>query len=245
MLKLYINYLDVSTYVDEGSLSITDQIQNKADTCRFSLRPGVTKPTENQDLKIWDTVKLVSASGTSVIVEDVLGSGFSILDYGKFRAGQHFWLDIGGADEERVTIATIAAGSTGQVNITTTKTIQNSHSADEDCGRLIFGGTLTYIKQGNPKQLADVEYECTATDYTKIFDKKNINDSWENADSRYIINDFANTTINYNKELDDMDYADSAAVQAEWIESGDAGNPTVDTSDRIQGTSCVVFSFTI
>lgn len=243
MLKFYINNSDVSAYVDDGSLQITDQIQNKADTCRFTMRPGVTAPSENQDLKIYDTVKLVSASGTSVVVEDVLASGFSILDFGKFRVGQYFWLDIGGSDQERVEISAIAAGATGQVNITLAKAMLYSHTANEDCGKLIFGGTLTYVKQSNPKLLTSVEYEITATDYTKIFDKKNVNDSWESEDSRYIINDFCNTTVNYNKELDDMDYANNAAVQAEWTESGGGSNPTIDSNDRIQGTTAVLLAW--
>lgn len=244
MLKLLLNNADVTDYLDDGSLSISDQIQNKADTCNFSMRPGVTQPQENQDVKIYDAVTLVSASGTAVVVNDTLASGLSILDYMKFRVGQYFWLGINHASEERVLISAIAAGTTGRVNITLVTAIVSAHSAGQTCGKLIFGGTLTYVKQSNPRLLTDVEYDCSATDYTKIFDKKNINDSWEDVDARTIINDFCDTTINYNKELDDMDYADNAAVQAEWIETNDGANPTRDATNVIQGTNAVNFSWT-
>lgn len=188
-------------------------------------------------------VKLLYAM-SELSVEDNLASGLSILDYGKYRAGESFYLDVGGASEERVTTYAVTEGDTGEVNIALTSIPRNNHSADEDAGKIVFAGTLTYVKQSNPKLLTDVEYQCSATDFTKIFDRKLINDSWAGVGARYIFNDALNTTINYNKELDDMDYADNAAVQAEWIESGDGNNPTVDTSDYIQGTSSVLFGWT-
>jgi len=244
MLKIFVNDTDRSAYLEEGSLTITDQIQNKANTASFGLNPGVTAPSENQDVKIWDTVELVSASGVDIVVTDELRSGHSITDYGKYRAGEYFWLGIGDASEERVQILTVATGVAGQVNITLVSAIVNSHSAVQTCGKLIFGGTLTTVVKSNPHLLATVEYQCQATDYTKIFDKKNINDSWADYDARQIINDFCNTTVNYNRELDDMDYADNAAIQAEWLETGDGTNPTVDTADFIQGTSAGVLPWT-
>lgn len=245
MIKLYTNSIDQSAYLNEGSLSIIDQIQNKSNTAYFTLMSGVaTPPEENQEVLIYDTVTLVSASGTAVVVNDKLASGVSIMDYGKYRVDQYFWLDIGGGAEERVEIDAIAEGATGQVNITLKESIINAHAAGEDCGRLIFGGTLTYVKQSSPKLITEVEYQLSATDFTKIFDKKLLNDSWEDVGGRYIINDALNTTINYNKELDDMDYDDDAAVQAEWIESGDGDNPTRNTTDHIQGSSSVDFNWT-
>src|SRR3990167_8494618 len=113
MVKLFINGTDSSQYVEDGSLVINDQVQNRANTCAFALNSGVTEPTENQTVKIFDTVQLVSASGTAVVVKDTLKSGLSILTYGKFHVGQHFWMGVGLATEERVTISAIAAGARG------------------------------------------------------------------------------------------------------------------------------------
>lgn len=258
MLKLFINGSETQ-YLEDGSVTIQDQIQNKANVINFNLIEGATEPAENESIQLYDTVTLVSASGTTVIVKDDTQSELSVLPeeeiragnsirgrgMGKYREGQTFWLDIGGADEEKVTIQAVQEDTTaGQVKITTTKSIANSHSAGESCGKLVFAGTLSSVQKKNKRQLTDVWYQCTGTDYTKIFDKKNVNDSWQNVDARYIINDFCNTTINFNKELDDMDYANDAAVQAEWIESGDGGNPTNDTTNNVQGSGAVNFPWT-
>jgi len=244
MIKLFINDADRSAYLEDGSLSIVDQIQQKANTAYFNLNPGVTAPSENQDVKLWDVVEIVSASGTAIVVKDELKSGLSILTFDKFRAGEYFWLGIGNADQERATISAIAEGAVGQVNITLSESITGTHVAGDFAGKLIFAGVLTRVTQKNPKLLATVEYQCSATDYTKIFDKKLINDSWADVDARYIFNDALNTTINYNREIDDMDYVDNTAIQAEWIESGDGGNPTVDTTNELQGTSAGSFPWT-
>ncbi len=244
MLKIFINFLDVTDHLDDGSLSIVSQIQNKADSCKFSLRPGVTQPVENEDLKIYDVVELVSASGTALVVKDRLGTDLSIFDFNKFRSGQVLWLGVDEATLERCVISSIVAGSAGQANITLEKAIVNAHSAGELTGRLIFGGTLTYVNISNTRLLNQVEYDVTATDYTKIFDRKNINDSWQNVDARYVINDFCNTTVNLTTEIDDMDYGDNAAVQAEWLESSDGTDPQLNVDHYIQGTSAVDFLWT-
>lgn len=84
--------------------------------------------------------------------------------------------------------------------------------------------------------LTNIEFEVTALDYTRIFDKRLINDTYKNKDGRYIINDFCNVTVNPNQTLDQFDYATTAALRTAWIESGDGGNPTLDTSDYRETT---------
>jgi len=411
MLKLYINNTDQSDYLADNSLSITDQIQNKANTCTFDLNKGATSIEENQDVQIFDCVEIVSYSGSTLIVKDTLRSGLSIFDFDKYRVGEYIWFDVGGTKQERFQIVSIAPYTTaGQVQIVVDDTLpETSHVVDtysevnyvtagivrndnikaygqgmtgdgstissakfylrrtgsptgscyarlyassgtfgvnakptgsalavsdaydvasigsvgrslkeftfsgtnriviEDgtnyfivfdmtgttsdvsnyisiaidttspthagnyvtytsswissstrdlcfyvygrtvgllAGKKIFGGTLSSVTKQNPWLLSDVEYKCSGTDYTKIFDKKLINDSWTDADCQYIINDFLNTTINYNHELDDMDYADDAAIQAVWTEASDGNNPTREGTDFIQGTSCANFGWT-
>lgn len=245
MLKIFVNNSDQSAHLSDGSLVIQDQIQNKANTASFSFNKGVTAPSENQSIKVFDCVKIVSLVSTALEVRDVLRSGLSILTFNKYRAGEYLWLGIGTATEERVTIASVAASTTaGQVLITLSAAAVSAHSANELAGKKVFAGTLTYVNARNPRQLTDVVYDCTATDFTKIFDRKLINDSWTSYDARQILNDALDTTVNYNKELDDMEYANSTAAQAEWIESGDGGNPTIDTTNFIQGANSVSFPWT-
>lgn len=246
MMYLSINSSDYSDYFADDTLQIIDQIQNKANTCSLELNTGMgTIPSENQEVLIYDWVEIVSLSSVTLEVKDALKSGKSLLDYGKIREDDYLWLGIGLSTKERVRVSSIAASTTaGQATITLTAAAVSSHSAGEKAGKLIFGGTITTIEKKNPLLLTDVYCETDLTDFTKIFDRKLLNDSWADVDARYIINDALNTTINYNRELDDMDYTDDAAVQAEWIESGDGINPTKYTTSYIQGTSAVSLDWT-
>lgn len=260
MLKVFINDIDRTDYLEQTSVQINDQIQNKANTLRFVLIPGLgTSPEENQEVFLYDTVKLVSASGSTIVIEDKTASGFSVLSKevltsgdpffgngrGKFRTGEAFWLGVGISTLEKVTIASIARHTTpGQVVITSTANILNAHSSNEDCGKRVFGGVISSISKENPRLLSDVNFVIDCYDFTKIFDKKNINDSWEDVDARYVVNDFMNTTVNYNKVVDAMDYDNQTALRAEWIESGDGNNPNLETASIIQGTSAAEFPWT-
>jgi len=242
MIKLFINSSDQSSYLEDGSISITEQIQNMSDTAYFSLMPGATQPSENEAVEIFDCVEIVSLVGTALTVKNIIRSGLSVFDYGKFRQREHIWLGVGAATEERACISDIYEDGSN-ITITLSDTPVSAHSAGQLAGKKVFGGIITYVKQTNPKLLSNVEYQISCTDYTKLFDKKLVNDSWEDKDARYIINDALNTTINYNNEIDDMDYVDDSAVQAEWIESGDGSNPTKNTTKIFQGTSSVNFPF--
>lgn len=243
MMYLSINGTDYSSYLGEDSVQIVDQIQNKSNTCTMGLNPGMgTLPSEAQEVLLYDWVEVVSLSSVTLEVKDELKSGKSILDYGKFRVGDSLWIGLGEATREKVVISAIAASSTaGQVTITLVAEAQDAHSAGEKVGTLIFGGTISNLKKINPRLLSDIECDLSLTDFTKIFDKRLLNDSWGDVDARYIINDALNTTINYNRSIDAMDYADDAAVQAEWIDgTGVADDPT-KSSDYVQGTSAVTF----
>lgn len=96
----------------------------------------------------------------------------------------------------------------------------------------------------NLGRLENIQFSITAIDYTRVFDKELINDTFSERDSRYIINSFCNNFINFNSEIDPMDYLTNGAIQAKWIESGDGNNPTVDLVDFQEGDASGSFSWT-
>ena len=246
MMYLSINGTDYSSYLGEDSVQIVDQLQNKSNTCTMALNPGMgTLPSEAQEVLLYDWVEVVSLSSVTLEVKDQLKSGKSILDYGKLRAGDALWIGLGLSTKEKVIISSIAASSTsGQVTITLRAAASSSHSSGEKVGRLIFGGTISNLKKLNPRLLSDIECDLSLTDFTKIFDKRLLNDSWANVDARYIINDALNSTINYNQSVDAMDYANDAAVQAVWTDSILAIDaPPTKSTDFVQGTSAVLFTW--
>lgn len=235
MLFYYVNGADRTTQVVANTLKIQNQIQQRTDSCSFKIFSG-TAPAENQDIKVYDGALIDTQVGAVLTLKDSYQDSVN-----KFRAGQKLVLNIGDVNEE-VGIVDSYDESTRTVTLTQAPT--NALSADDKIGELIFGGVVARVKDMNIQTLDNIEYQVTGVDYTKIFDKKIIADTWEDVDSRYIINDFVNTTVNYNTTLDNLDYDDNAAIQAEWVDSSDADNPTVDSADFLEGDASGVFPWT-
>jgi len=235
MLYYYINSTDRSDDVEANTFSKQGQIQQRTDVCSFDVFQG-TKPEENQDLKIYDGAIVLSHAGDTIVLKDTYE-----LEVNAFRAGQFIWLRIGDSTIEKAEVLTYTE-STRTIVLTAIPSV--SLIEDEQIGELIFGGTIAQVQDENIVILENIIYKVTGTDYTRIFDKKRISDTWEDVDSRYIINDFLNTTVNYNSTIDDLSYENATAIRAEWIESGAANNPNVDDADFLESTSSGIFSWT-
>lgn len=266
MILYYINGSDRSGDVIADTLRITNQIGQRTDNCSFSVFQG-TKPSENQDLKIYAAAYVSSISGSVITLKNSYQTGVN-----RFFVGQTVHLKIGDATE--VTALVTAYNETTR-ELTVDYTFSSANAIlQEDSGGLlteagdtlvqedsvasstitlvendlvgvlIFGGVISGVDDYNVENINILEWRITGVDYTKIFDKKLISDSWQSVDSRYIINDFVHRTVNYNQTIDELDYADNIAIQAEYIESGDGANPTIDSADFMEGNSSGVFSWT-
>ena len=235
MIFYYVGGSDRSADIQEGTLSKQNQIQQRADSCSFEINQNAI-PTQNQDLKIYDG-DLISSIASNIITVQ----GLYELNVGKFYAGQILWVRIGQSNQEKVVVQSYDE-STLQITLVTAPVV--TVSLNDRIGELIFGGTTAQVQDQNQHSLSNITYTVTGIDYTKIFDKKLISDSWTGVDARYIINDICNTTVNYNVTMDSMSYASNGAIQAVWIETGDAGNPTIDASDYLEATNSGVFAWT-
>jgi len=220
-----------------NAISITDQLQEKANTLSFTLSGN--KPSDYDEVKVYEAFNILSKDGTTITI-DYLYSLNEVT--GNYRVGDTLVIDIGQAGEMDKTITSISS-SGGKVQLTVTPA-----GADGTVGQLagtkLFAGHITQVKDKNDALLVNLDYSISASDYTVIFNKANVNDTFTDKDSRYIVNSFCNSTINRNEEIDEMNYADNTAIQAEWIESGDGTNPTVDTSDYQEGTSSGLMNWT-
>lgn len=235
MIIVRINNSDRTGDVDDNSLRITNQIQQRTDSCNFSVFQG-SKPTENQDLKIYSTAIVSSILGAVITLKDSYQT--NVL---KFYADQVIFLRIGETDMERATVLSYDE-ATRQVTLTAVPTA--SIVENDSIGQLIFGGVIARVNDENAHSLSNLTYNVTGVDYTKIFDKKIVSDTWADVDSRYIINDFVNTTVNYNTTIDNMSYANSTDLRAVWIEASDGGNPSADLSDFMESISSATFGWT-
>lgn len=235
MITLFINDVDRTSDLTRSTISKTNQIQQRADSLDFEIFQG-TKPSENQDVKMYVSDEVASIASNVVTLR-----GYFQRSTSKFWTGQTLFIRIGETDMEKVVVDSYDETT---LQLTLVSAPVASISPGDLIGELQFGGVISRVKDENVVNLDNLEYSCECVDYTKIFDKKIVSDSWAGVDSRYIINDFVNTTVNYNSTLDNISYADNTAIQAEWIESGTGGNPTVDTSDFLEGTASGVFSWT-
>ena len=234
---VYINNTDRTSDVFRSSIRIEDDVREKPNKATFNLRG--TRPSYYQDVKIFTGYEILSSTASAV----VLDAPFRANENNLFRVGDTVYVAINESDEETAVISTISS-SGGNLQLTMTAAFTNQPAASERCGKKKFAGSAVDIDDRNITTLTNIDYKITCIDYTRIFDKRLVNDTFEDVDGRYIINDFCNTVVNYNSAIDTLNYADNAAIQAEWIESGDGNNPTVDTSDLREGTSSGVFGWT-
>lgn len=237
MIFYYIAGTNRTDDIERNSLSINDELQQKTNTAKFNIIDN-SKPTEGQEVLIYDGTFLTSASGSTLVYQDADGN---IEKHNIFRAGDQLYLGVGEATEEIVTIDSINLSTK---TITLTASIADAHSANEQLGKRIFGGNIIRVKDYNKHLLENIEYKVECTDFTKLFDKKLVNDTWQGKTALYIINRFVNDTINYNFLLDDFEFKTDGAIQAEWIESGDGDNPTTDSSEYKEGSYSGVLNWT-
>jgi len=236
MIYLYIDDVDNTSDYKSGSLQIKNEIQQRADSCKFDLVDGATKPVENTDLRIYKGDTIASFGGVTVTLD-----GNYQMDVGMFYPGQELQIRIGDSDEETVTVDTYDESN---LQIVLVAAPSGSVVQGDKIGEISFGGVVGRVGDKNIQTLDQLEYNVTGVDYSKIFDKKLISDSWEDRDSRYIINDFTNTVINRNHTIDSMSYENVTALRAEWIETGDGDNPTFNDVTNREGTSAGGFPWT-
>lgn len=190
-------------------------------------------------MKIYEGYPIVSATATSITVKR---SYVETLQNNLFSVGDVITFAIGLSDEETGTVLTVV-DSLGWTKMTFA-TFTNTPVAGELAGRKRFAGNVVDINDENNNVLTNIKFNVTCLDYTRIFDKALINDTYTAATSRYIVNDFCNVTVNRNQAIDSFDYATTAALRVAWIESGDGGNPTLDTSNYQETTGSGLFDWT-
>lgn len=235
MLFIYVNNSERTSDVSDKSIAKINQIQQRADSLSLNIFQGAT-PVENQDVRFFNGDTIASAAGAVMTL-----NGYFERNVRQFYAGQELFIRIGDADEEKVTVLTYVEST---LTLTLTAAPSGSVVAGDKIGEIVFGGIVSRVSDYNVDFLDILEWEVECVDYTKIFDKKIVSDTWADVDSRYIINSFVNTTVNYNSTIDDLSYANNAAIQAVWIESSDGGNPTIDSADFIEEDTSGVFPWT-
>lgn len=243
-MELYISGVSKTDKLLRNSLRVDDELQESANQCSFKMS-RCTKPTQYDPVEIFEQFEILDVD-----------TSFILLDY-DFDLNEITHLigigDIIQTDLYLVTTDTIEViainrdSTTGKILCSVTPT-GYSGTVGENAGVKRFAGNIVSIKDHNTAQLNtpnNVEYEISCVDYTRIFDKELVNDTYEDRDARYIINDFCNVSVNKNHLIDQLDYATNGDIQTEWSGvGGTASAPTTSTVDPYEADHWGVFSQT-
>ena len=237
-MYVFIAGVDRSEPIRFDSLTISDELQQRVNQLDFELLTGPL-PDDLAEVRAFVGFPVLFATSTTV----TLDAPWSKQCQGLFRQGEWFYVLLNTANEHRRVIQSVDNVG-GKIRITVTSAWANTPVAGDKAGKIRFGGNVVERQDKNIKLLRNAIYNVSCVDYSRIFDKENLNDSYVNRDARYIINDFCNTTINKNSELDDFEFTDNTATQAAWNESGDGQNPTLETVTFREGDKAMRLTWT-
>lgn len=237
-MYVFIWWTDKTENIIQNSIIISNELQERIDSASFRLVWFSCNYFD--DIKIWEAFPILSSTSNSVTIKKKYTD---IQQNNIYRVWEYFTVAINLNDEEKWVISSISDNG-WWTKITLSDNFVNTPISWELAGKKRFAGNIVDIQDKNNTILKNLEYSITALDYTRIFDKENLNDTYENKDARYIINDFCNTTINKNQAIDQFDYANTTELRTIWIESWDGWNPVLDTSDFRETTWCWVFDWT-
>jgi len=212
-MYIFIGWVDKTANLIHNSINISDELQERVNSAEFTL--AWFSPSYFDDVKIWEGFPILSATSTSVTLKK---DYWKAIQNNIFRVGDSVSIAINLSDAGTGTGSAISEDS-NNIKLTFWTAFTNTPVADELAWRKRFAGNITDIRDANSVVLQNISFQITALDYTRIFDKKLLNDTYEDRDALYMINDFCNVTINKNQTLDQFDYADTTALRAAWTET--------------------------
>lgn len=237
-MYVFIDGVDKTSNVIKNSIKISDELQERINKLQFDV--AGFNPVQFKVVEAYDGFPILNSTANSVTLDK---DYFVAIQNNLFRANGQVWVALNESDQESATILTVTNDG-GNVKLTMDANFANTPAVGELAGIKKFAGNIIDIKDKNIRLLENIQFTIKCLDFTRICDKKLLNDTFEDKDARYLVNDFANTTINKNLIIDAMDYANNAAIQAEWIETGDGDNPTTDTSSFREGSASGVLPWT-
>lgn len=232
---IFINGTDATENVIRNSITLQAAMQERTKRLRFKYVGS--KPSEYQEVFAYDGYPVKSSTSTTVTLE----GADNCLNL--FRVGDTVWAKIATSGEHKRTISAVEASGDDLV-ITVSSAWDSNPSAGEAFGKLAFGGVVLDVQDYNKRTLTNQEMNVTCVGWSRVFDKQLVNDTFTSKNARYIVNDFCNRAINYNTEFESFDYTNDAALQAQWVETNDGDNPTLDDSDYREDAKSAVFAWT-
>lgn len=179
MLLVKANGVNITAKVDYNTIKITEQMNNRSGTCSFTVS-DYNLP-EGVIVEIWHGSELSQdeiSAATTINVDDTFEY------FQKYRVGDQLKIPAGTNGAITRTIQSI---NHTNKTITFTQSLGSGFSRQTPVGRLIFAGVSMKTPEDEIGRTGKMITRVQATDYTKIFDAKNVVDTWENVNAREII----------------------------------------------------------
>lgn len=205
MLIVKINGTDITDKVEQKSIKITEQLNNRSNTCSFTVLDHPVP--ESALIEIWEGSEIMAAtSGATLQIDDTFEY------FQKYRVGDELRIPAGQPGAKKVVVQSINHTTK---ELTLTAPLGTTYPDGTKIGRLIFAG----VSQKNPDDeiaCGVFTYKVSATDWTKPFDAKNIVDTFEDQYPREIIGRMVHkfTAVDSFLELSD------AETTTGWTSSG-------------------------
>ena len=223
MITLFDNSTDVSAYLKERSVKITDQMGNRKNTAGFVLNDRTI--SQGRSVRIYETLRLrqSSSSGTKILYVDD-----TYPDTDKWVSGNEILVAIQTAGEMTYVIDTVDHSAR---TITLTTNLSANVTKDTTLvGRLLFGGVCVSNPDEEIGQSGKFSCSCKVVDWTYLYDRKIIAQQFTSMYAREIIG-----RISYFFCATDT-YTDLDDFESAWTQGG-VGNAMADsTTDRLHGS---------
>ncbi len=237
-MYVFINDINRTSQVINNSITILDELQERINSA--ILEVAWFNPSYFEEIKLYEWFPIISATSTSI----TLNKSYNIaIQNNIFRIWDTLYFAIWLSDEETGIISSID-NNNWNIRLNFPTAFSNTPVALELAWIKKFAWNIIDVKDQNQTILENISFKIKCLDFTRVFDKKLLNDTYDTKDARFIVNDFCNITVNKNITLDDFSYTNTTDLRASWIESWDWNNPTLDTTDFRETTWAWNFDWT-
>jgi len=234
MLKILVNNTDITDRCVLDSLSINEQLQNRANTCNFE---SYQKVVQNQLVEIWSGT---TTTQSTLVTDTVINIYESFEYFERFRAGDEIVFDVENTKIKRI----IQSINHTNRTITLTSQIGFIFPIGTSLGKKVFAGVVLNAPEeeitagpGTPTLF----YSVQCNDYNTLLDRKTIVDTYLNQYPKEVIGRAVYKFVASDKQVT-LDLFESA-----WTQSGTA-NAMIDETNTnyvIQGLKCQKASQTV
>jgi len=237
-MYIFIDWINKTSSVINNSITIVDELQERINSATLTV--AWFNPSYFDDIKLYDWYPIISATSTTITLKKDYNTA---IQNNIFRVADTVTFAIWLSDEETGVITSIDNNS-WNIRLNFTSSFSNTPILDELAWIKKFAWNIIDITDKNQDILTNVSFKLKCLDYTRIFDKSLINDTYDSKDARFIINDFCNKTVNNNITIDEFNYSNTTELRNAWIESWDWNDPTLDTSNFRETTGSWIFDWT-